>query len=244
MISKGKDSLRFEAASIALVVALALPGSARAQAQPDSGSAPTTRAIPASMLRAGPMGEMLTVYRPHHPDEIQRLLESERAIQRSAEGDVAESRRLAEAADGQVRIMSEEISTTKTRLDVANKARNDADRTSLARDAKGQEAEKTYLERLRAALRADAALLESEVQAAAARVKALELEGDVAHIQAELSTDQSESATHLTGYRKKLVQMLEAQKTAAERSRDANNKRKLVAENRLKQLDALSKLVK
>jgi hypothetical protein len=199
---------------------------------------------PASMLRGGPMGELMSVYPPRGLAEVQHQLDNSRSLQKSADDDIAESRRLAEAADGQVRIMTEELETTKTRLSVAKKMKNESDRLSLTSDVKRQDAERKYLVRLRDAMRADAELLGSESDAAAARVKALDLEIEVARKHEQLGASPAPAAPELAEYRKLLKRMLQAQENAAQRGRIAAEKRKQVADRRLKQLDALQKLAR
>ncbi len=257
--------VRREFTTLSLIATLALAGSAHAQIPPpDSTATPPAPGVsapavpsparvgmgteaPATMLRGGPMGELMSVYPPRPVEEIRRQLDNSRALQKSADNDIAESRQLAEAADGQVRIMTEELQTTKTRLSVAKKMNNDGDRASLALDAKRQEAEKKYLERLRDAMRADAARLDSESGAAQARVKALELEVEVARRHAELAAIAAPNlpaASDLSGYRTMLRRMLDAQRYAAKRGKEAAEKRQQVADRRLKQLDALVKLAR
>ena len=121
---------------------------------------------PTSLLRGGPLGELVSIYSPRNPQEIQRQAENAQAEQRMAQGEIDASRRNAEAADGQVRIMDEEPQTTKTRRDVAKKLKNDADPIPLSANTRKQDTEKSYLESLRDALRADADRLESERDAA------------------------------------------------------------------------------
>ena len=198
--------------------------------------------LPPSLLRSGPLGELIMVYTPRNPDELQRLLNLARSDRDSAEKDTAESRRLAAAADGRVRIVNEEVQTTKTRLSVAKKAKNESDSTTLAVELKRQEAEMKYIERVRDTNRADAADLDSQNVAASARVKALELEVDVARKYNEVIAAGAESSPVIAGYQEALKQMLSAQQEAADREADAASKQKILAVRRLKQLDALSKL--
>jgi hypothetical protein len=106
---------------------------------------------------------------------------------------------------------------------------------------KKQQRELKYLTQLRDALQADADRLESAKAAASATARSLDLELQVVRKQAEIgaTTPAPES---LAQYRKLLRDMLESQRTAAERAREASDKRKALAEKRLKQLDTLSKL--
>lgn len=257
MIAKRSRRLGTVTAGLALSLTLALTGPASAQTPPDTiateppesivetpARAGLTSHSVASMLRGGPMGELLSVYQPRDPNQVRRLLDNARSVQRSTDEEIDDSRRIADAADGRVRIMEEEIRTSKTRRDVAKKMKNDADRANFDQVVRRQEAEKRYLERLRDALRADAARLESERSAAAARVKALELESDVASRQAQLGAIAAPSPDDIADYRKRLKQMLEAQKTASVRGKEAADRRGQVAKRRLKQLDALGKLAK
>jgi hypothetical protein len=220
-----------------------LSGPAASQSRGDTS---TPRGMPASvsatMLRGGEMGELLTVYLPRRDAEIQRLLDDMRNLQRSAGSEVDETRRLASEADGRVRIMKEEIATTRVRRDVAKKAKDESARTELDATLKRQEREQDYLEHLRDALRADADRLDAERTASAARVKALELELQVAkRYEAIVATHTPDAPDE---YCALLGKMLEAQKQSADKWRDASDRRKKVAERRLKQLQSLSKLAK
>lgn len=257
MNSIHRNSLHHGAAALALLAGLALAGPAAAQPAPDSTLAPAAPAAPAapttamaglqsdtptSLLRGGPLGELMSVYPPRSTDEVGRQLDHARDLQRSAQAEIAGSRELAAAAEGRVRIMSEELETTKARLAVAKKLKNDFDRANLERDAEKQQAEKRYLERLRDALQADAAALDRQEEAARARVKALELELDVARRHAQLSTTLAPTAKDVADYRGLLKRMLDAQSDSAGRWKAYADKAQEVADRRLKQMDALAKL--
>lgn len=83
------------------------------------------------------------------------------------------------------------------------------------------------------------------VDAGAAREKALELEVDVARRQAQMQTGTvAPTPQQLADYRARRKQLLSAQQAAADRGGEAADLRKQVASRRLKQLDALSKLMK
>jgi hypothetical protein len=218
---------------------LSAPAASQSPADPS-----VARGMPASvsatMLRGGEMGELLAVYVPRSDAEVRRLLDDMRNLQRSAESEVAETRRLASEADGRVRIMQEEIKTTKVRRDVAKKEKDQAARSELDATLKRQERERDYLGHLRDALRADADRLDAEKAASGARVKALELELQVADRYEEIAAAQTADAPD--EYCALLGRVLEAQKQSADKWRDASDKRKKVAERRLKQLQSLSKL--
>jgi hypothetical protein len=203
----------------------------------------TSVSLSKTMLRGGQMGELLSVYVPRQESEISRLAGDARAMQRSAESEIDEARNLATEADGRVRITSEEIETTKTRRDVARKAKDEAARAELEATLKRQSSEKAYLERLRDALRADADRLEADREASQARVKALDLELEVARSYVQVGSP-SATPEMVTQYRQSLQRMLDAQKNSAEHWKDASEKRRQVADRRLKQLQSLSKLSK
>jgi hypothetical protein len=196
-----------------------------------------------TLLRGGEMGELLAVYVPRQEAEITRLLDATRSSQRSADSEIEDARRLASEADGRVRIMKEEIETTNTRRDVAKQSKDDVAVVELEAISKRQSREKAYLERLRDALRADADRLEADRGATAARVKALEWELEVARKYNQIGSQATPPET-VVQYRQLLHRMLDAQKDSAERWKDASEKRKRVADRRLKQLESLSKLAK
>lgn len=148
-----------------------MPSPARA---PDVTSTPA--AATASLLRGGAMGELLSVYVPRAEADIQSLLEDARREQHSSSDEIDRARRLANDADGRVKIMQEELETTKVRRNVAKKATDRTSLDELDRAMKKLARERHYLQRLRDPMRADADRLEAEREASAARVKALELE--------------------------------------------------------------------
>lgn len=231
------------ALGFALLACLLVPMTAGAQTPTEGGPQPAQAALSATMLRGGELGELLSVYVPRSEGEIQRLLDAAREAERSATSEIEEARRLAADADGRVRIMSEEIQTTKVRRDVAKKAKDGAARADLDATVKRQTREKQYLERMRQVLRSDAGRLESEREAAGARVKSLELELDVARQYAALAVVTA-TPEAIARYRSSLSDLLNAQKQAADRAGRAAGDRKQVAERRLKQLQSLTKLLK
>ena len=87
---------------------------------------------------------------------------------------------------------------------------------------------------------ADADRLQSAQAAAKAQEKALDQELKVVRKLAELGENPPGQA--VTEYRTMLRAMLESQREAANRGSEANDKRKKMVEERLKQLDALSKV--
>jgi len=209
------------------------PGAGDARIGLESGLSP-------SLLKGGPLGELLSIYPPRKPEEVQQLLGLARSEQESAQKDIAESRRIADAADGRVRIMNDEVQTTKTRLSVAKKEKNASDRTALESELKRQKAELKYIERVRDAYKSDSALLDSRSNAASARAKALELEVDVSRKYDVVA--RSDSAADIAGYRDALKKMLTARQEAADHVADSASSEKAVATRRLKQLDALAKI--
>ena len=227
---------RFGAIASAVLGCMLL--STPAASQPAAAGMPAS--VSATMLRGGEMGELLAVYVPRSEAEVKRLLDDMRNLQRSSESEVGEARRLASEADGRVRIMKEEIKTTKVRRDVAKKSKDEAARKELEAALERQDREQDYLEHLRDALRADADRLDAEKAASAARVEALGLELQVADRYEELAATRTSDAPD--EYCALLGKMLEAQKQSADKWREASDRRKKVAERRLKQLQSLSKL--
>jgi len=228
-----------------LMVALASLGcvflAATAGAQGQPGAAAVAGTSYATLLSGSEMSRLLSVWVPRDKEDIERLLEGMRAMERSAADEIERTRRLALDAEGGVRIIKEEIQTTKVRLDVAKKAGDKGGQAAAEVDAKRQNGEREFLEKLRDALRADADRLEAEREAATARAKALELELQVAQRSEEMGT-VTPTAEAVAEHRYLVRRMLVAYKESSERWKDASEKRKRVAERRLKQLESLSKL--
>jgi hypothetical protein len=237
------QSFHWYAVRLVLVALLALSPLKGSQQPPDAGGARIglEGGLSPSLLQNGPLGELLSIYPPRKPEEVQKLIGLAHSEQESAQKDIAESRRIADAADGRVRIMNEEVKTTETRLSVAKKEKSASDRNALESELKRQKAELKYIERVRDAYKSDAALLDSRNSAASARVKALELEADVSR-KYDVVAGGSDSASDIAGYRDALKKMLAARQEAADRVASSASSEKDVATRRLKQLDALAKI--
>lgn len=234
-------------ALLATVLAAALAAAA-ARAQPPvrgPAGADTTRSPltgnAATLLRGGEMGELLAVYVPRAEVEVLRMLEDAREAERWSMGEVESTRRLAADAEGRARIMREEIQTTRVRWDVARATRDARASQELDATWKRQAKERAYLEQLRDALRADADRLDADRMAAATSVRALELELLVARKNLDLSGPVA-APYAVAQYRTLLRQMLDAQQAAAIRGREAADRRRLVAERKLRQLETLNRL--
>lgn len=251
----------------AAAAAQAPPDSTAAPAPPDSVSAPAVPAMPApaapatppattppapatppaprevTMLERGAMGELLSIYVPRSDAEIQASMGFARDLAVSNAREIQTSRRLALEAEGRLRVIKEEIETTKVRRDVAKKAKDEAQKNQLDDLAKRQERERDYLQRLHDALRADTERLDAERVAAETWVKSLEEESLVARRHAAIGAREP-SPDEAAEYRGRLRRMLDTQKQAAERWGKASDLRKLVAERRIKQLEAQSKLTR
>lgn len=258
----------------ALFLAALIPAAAAAQAPPDSIAAPAAPATPHSvaapvapvapsspppvtpqapatppsprevtMLQGGAMGELLSIYVPRSDAEIQASMGFARDLAVSNAREIQTSRRLAMEAEGRLRVIKEEIETTKVRRDVAKKAKDEAQRRQLDEVVKRQERERDYLQRLHDAMSADTERLDAERLAAETWVKSLEEESLVARRHAEIGAREP-SPTEAADYRTRLRRMLDTQKQAAERWGKASDLRRLVADRRIKQLEAQSKLTR
>ncbi len=118
------QSFHWYAVRLVLVALLALSPLQGSQQPPQPGDARLglESGLSPSLLKNGSLGELLSIYPPRKPEEVQQLLGLARSEQESAQKDITESRRIADAADGRVRIMNGEVQTTETRLSVAKKA--------------------------------------------------------------------------------------------------------------------------
>jgi len=227
---------------MATMLALALvTGAARAQAPADSGRSSIPEKPTISLLRGGELGELLAVYVPRPEAEVERMLADARSLEHAAQDEIERARALALDADGRARIMKEELETTRVRRDVYRRSGDYVRTAELEAAFRRQDGERAYLENLRDALRADTERLDAEKVAASARVRALEFEIVVVRHNRELST-RTPTAEAMAQYRAQLREMLEAQRVAADRWRGAAERRKLVAERKLRQLDALTRL--
>jgi len=219
-----------------------LPESVEAQAPADTLGRSAIVGTAESLLRGGEMGELLAVYVPRGSGEVQHQLDDARASDRAAATTVDGTRRLAADADGRARIMREELQSNRVRYDVARKSQDNVATSELDVAYKHQSKELDYLTQMRDALRADADRMDADRVAAAAHIHALELELSVSTRHAQLSTGKRPPDATVAQYRLLLHDMLEAQRTAAERGRDAAERSRLAADRRLKQLESLGRL--
>ena len=246
--------LRSRCVAAAALLLVLIPGRAHAQARADTTT--TSGSARATLLRGGEMGELLTVYVPRNESEVQRLLGDSRDAEQSVLNEAERTRKLALDADGRARIMKEEMEATRVRRDVARQAGDAAALAQLEQAYQRQDRERAYLEDLRDALRADIERQDAEREAAASRTRALELEVRVVQRNRELTspphgssstrgvatTAPAPSAEALHQYRVLLREMLEAQRLAAGRWATAAERRQLLAERKIRQLDALTRL--
>ena len=238
------------------LVLLSCAGEAHAQ----SGSTPsatTGGSARATLLKGGEMGELLSVYMPRNESEVQRLLGDSRDSERGYLDEIERTRKLALDADGRARIMKEEMEATHVRLDVARRAKDAAAMAELEKAFQRQNHERAYLEDLNNALRVDIERLTAEREAAVSRSTALELELRVVQRNRELLKPRTAPAggrttapaaavtpspEALAQYRGLLRDMLEAQRGAADRVATAAERRRVLAERKIRQLDALTRL--
>lgn len=195
----------------------------------------------ATLLNGGVMGELLSVSVPRAEDEIARLLDEAHRLEKAATGEIENGRRLAIEAQGRIDVMKAENETAKTRRDAAKKNKDQAAAAEADAVYKKQSRELKYLMQLQDAVNADADRLEAAKAAASATARALERERDVVRKQAEIGAG-TPTPEAVEQYRGLLRGMLESQREAAAKSQVAADKRMKLAEQRLKQLAALSKL--
>ena len=209
-------------------------------------STPPAPAVPSSesstsyLLRGGVMGELMAVSVPRSQSEIQRLLVEAKNLVGTAESEIRSSGGLATEADGRAKIMHEELQVTQAKRNAAKKAKDKVATAQLDATYKQQDRQYKYLTQLRDATQADADRLQSAKAAAQAAVKSLELELQLAQKQSQLGDNPPAQA--VDAYRSILRNMLQAQGEAADRTREASDKRKKLVAERLKQLNALGKL--
>jgi len=76
-----------------------------------------------TLLRGGTMGELFAIYLPRGESVIENSLNFARSLSKEAVNDLLEVQRLEIEANGRLRVLDEEIRTSKTRRDVAKKRR-------------------------------------------------------------------------------------------------------------------------
>lgn len=222
---------------------------ARAWAAPAAGSLPGAAAppvappagVPSTSLPGGELGELLSAYVPREPGDLQRILVDARVAQRVAGSEIDGAKRLAVDADGRVRIVRGEMIAVRTRRDVARRTGDLVKRAEAETVYRRQLREVAYLERLRDTMQEEAGRAAADRDAAAARVKALDLELQLSRMNASMRGPGTSLLT-ITRYREVLWQVLEAQRDAAELLRAASARQARVAELRMRQVYSLSLL--
>ncbi len=253
-----------------IVVLVGVCAAARLAAQaPTAPPGTTGGSARTTLLKGGEMGELLTVYVPRNESEVQRLLGDSRDMELGMAKEVESTRKLATEAEGRARIMKEELEATRVRRDVARRSKDAAAISELEAAFQRQDREHTYLEDLRDALRADIDRIDAEREAAASRSKALELElrvvqrhrvltnprrnepssssgagttPDVRAAAANTPTSVTPSPGEIAHYCTLMRDMLDAQRDAAGRWATAADRRRSLAERKIRQLDALTRL--
>jgi hypothetical protein len=194
---------------------------------------------PSTTFPGGELGELLAAYVPREPGDLQRLVADARVLQRVASSEIDGAKRLAVDADGRVRIVRGEMIATRTRRDVARRTGDLVKRTEAEATYRRQMREVAYLERLRDTMQEDALRAAADRDAAGARMKALDLELQLSRMHADLRQPGT-SLLAMNRYRDVLWQVLEAQRDAADRAREASSHLSRVAELRMRQVYSLS----
>jgi hypothetical protein len=196
-----------------------------------------------TLLRGGTMGEVFAIYVPRGESAIENSLNFARSLSKEASNDLLDAQRREIDGKGRLKILVEELKTSKTRRDVAKKTKDESQRRDFVDAVKQQEQERKYLEQMSQTLETNRERLESDRAAGDAYVKALEMELDVArkHSQLNISVSQPTSL-EISAYTDMLRKMLDAQRTAADQWVSAGELRKQVAERQLRQLQTLNKL--
>jgi hypothetical protein len=171
------------------------------------------------------------------PERIQALLESAKAAERDADTDLERATGLRASTKGEAEVKKREISTVDSRVKLAGKNKQDAEKVALA-------AEKKVLERQRDFLDRRAALHSSEMDAAKAAKKlaqvsqrSLDLELQLAHRRADRArvagTDPTATLTHDEVIRELERRTLEAQQSRAQAAKDLAARDEDIAKRRL-----------
>jgi hypothetical protein len=199
-------------------------------------AAPVAAAAPAPPSVASALG-FVDVLPARTPERIQALLESAKAAERDADTDLERAAGLRASTRGEAEVKKREISTVDSRIKLAGKNKQDAEKVALA-------AEKKVLERQRDFLERRAALHSSEMDAAKAAKKlaqvsqkGLDLELQLAHRRADRArvagTDPTATLTHDEVIRELERRTLEAQQSRAQAAKDLAARDEDIAKRRL-----------
>jgi hypothetical protein len=199
-------------------------------------AAPVAAAAPAPPSVASALG-FVDVLPARTPERIQALLESAKAAERDADTDLERAAGLRASTRGEAEVKKREISTVDSRIKLAGKNKQDAEKVALA-------AEKKVLERQRDFLERRAALHSSEMDAARAAKKlaqvsqkGLDLELQLAHRRADRArvagTDPTATLTHDEVIRELERRTLEAQQSRAQAAKDLAARDEDIAKRRL-----------
>jgi hypothetical protein len=193
-------------------------------------------AAPAPPSVAAALG-FVDVLPARSPERIQALLESAKAAERDADTELDRATGLRASTKGEAEVKKREISTVDSRVKLAEKNKQDAEKVSLATEKKVLERQRDFLERR-------AALHSSEMDAAKAAKKlaqvsqkGLDLELQLAHRRADRArvagTDATATLTHDEVIRELERRTLAAQQSRAQAAKDLAARDEDIAKRRL-----------
>jgi hypothetical protein len=209
-------------------------------AAPAAAPAAATSAVPTSPTAGKSVAEALgfiDVIPVRSTDRIQNELAAARAAEREADARIAESGSQRAQTKAMAEVKKQEMSTLDARIKLADKQKNDADKTALTAEKKVAERQKQFLDRREALHAAEQDQAKAAKRLAQSEQKALDLEMQLAMRRVDRSHVAGNDPT--TALRQDEVirelerKTLEAQRERADAAKDVASRDQDIAKRRL-----------
>jgi hypothetical protein len=203
-------------------------------------AAPAAAAVPASPTAGRSVAEALgfiDVLPSRSTARIRDELESAKAAEREADTRISESQEQRERTKAMIEVKKQEISTVNARIKLADKQKDEVEKTSLQAEKKVGERQKLFLERRQALHDAEVDQAKTSKRLAEADQKALEMELQLASRRAErerLGPNDPTAALRQDEVIHELERKtLDAQRQRAEAAKDVASRDQDIAKRRL-----------
>jgi hypothetical protein len=203
-------------------------------------AAPAAPATPASPTAGRSLAETLgfiDVVPSRNRDRIQSELEAAKAAEREADTRLAEAAEQRSQTKAMIEVKKQEVSTINARIKLAEKQKQDADKTALEAEKRVTERQKEFLERREALHSTEVDQAKAAKRVAQADRKALELEQQLAGRRDDrarmAATDPTATLRQDEVIRELERKTLEAQRQRADAAKDLASRDQDIARRRL-----------
>jgi hypothetical protein len=226
----------------------ATPAPAPAAPDPAATQAPTTAAAaPTVAPSIGKSLGFVDVIPARQPERIQRQLDQAKATSSEADAKLQAATEARSTTKGQIEVKKQEISTIDSRIKLADKSKQDAEKITLTAQKRVQERQKAFLERREALHASEIDEAKAMKKLAAASTRALELELQLAQKRQVRPTGPAANPTSTLESDEVIHELerktLEAQRLQAQAQKDLADKDEDIAKRRLELYQAQGAVV-